>query len=62
VRSRRGGCQCGLIFLKFGINLYSQYYYLPHRDPGCLVEVVGVSTSGYDDEIGIGYPREEAIP
>jgi hypothetical protein len=53
---------CGLIFLKFGINLYSQYYYLPHRDPDCLVETVGVSTSSYVDGRGIGYPREEAIP
>jgi hypothetical protein len=53
---------CGLIFLKFGINLYSQYYYLPHRDPGCLVEVVGVSTSSEIEGRGIGYPREEVIP
>jgi hypothetical protein len=42
--------------------LYSQYYYFPDRDPGCLVEVVGVSTSSEIEGRGIGYPREEAIP
>jgi hypothetical protein len=52
----------GLIFLKFGISLYSQDYYLPHRDPGCLVEAVGISSSSDIDETDIGYPREEAIP
>jgi hypothetical protein len=51
---------CGLTFLKFGIDLYSQYY--SPQDSGCLVEVAGIFASGYNDEIGIGYPREEAIP
>ena len=37
----------GLIFLKFGVSLYSPHYVFPHRDPYSPVEVIGVSSHNY---------------
>jgi hypothetical protein len=55
----------GLIFIKFGIGIHSQYFIFPHRDPNCSIETVTVSSSVYADMwagnyLTDGLPREES--
>jgi hypothetical protein len=57
---------CGFIFVKFGIGIYSQYYYVPLQDLNCLVETVTVSSIKYtglwvEGYLTDGYPREEPL-
>jgi hypothetical protein len=50
---------CGFIFLKYGIGIYSQYYHMPHKDSDCLVEMVMVASAKYTDSWVEGYPNDE---
>jgi hypothetical protein len=50
---------CGFIFLKYGVGIYSQYYHMPHKDPDCLVEAVTVASTKYTDSWVEGYPKDE---
>jgi hypothetical protein len=59
-------CDGGFIFLKYGVGIYSQYYYMPDKDPDCLVEMVMVASAEYtnlwvEDYFTDGYPREEPL-
>jgi hypothetical protein len=49
---------CGFIFLKYGVGIYSQYYHMPHKDPDCLVEAVTVASAKYTDSWVEGYPKD----
>jgi hypothetical protein len=49
---------CGFIFLKYGIGIYSQYYHMPDKDPDCLVEMVMVASAKYTDSWVEGYPKD----
>jgi hypothetical protein len=48
-------CDGGFIFLKYGVGIYSQYYYVPDKDPDCLVEMVIVASAEYTDVWVEGY-------